>query len=168
MIHVCLVWPYVALYGLVWPYVALCGLMWPYVALCGLEWPYVALCGLKWPWRVSFGLVMFLISLLVDFVDFCDMFTTPSGSRKFCWFQLEVCIFHKDCINAQGRMQLLKLEPTPPLFSATFQSQTSECSPPIVKMPTLLMLFSYISIFLQKLPFCNVLSPTKTILCIRV
>ena len=30
--RVCLVWPYVALYGLMWPCMPLNGLVWPYVA----------------------------------------------------------------------------------------------------------------------------------------
>ena len=34
--RVCLVWSYVAFYGLMWPYVALSCMVWPYVALYGL------------------------------------------------------------------------------------------------------------------------------------
>ena len=36
LIHVCLVWPYAASYGLLWPFMALSGIVWPYIASYGL------------------------------------------------------------------------------------------------------------------------------------
>ena len=64
LIRVCLVWPYVASYGLIWHCMALCGLIWSFCF--SLPWPCVspsnlalpkALCDLVWSCTAFYGLI---------------------------------------------------------------------------------------------------------------
>ena len=76
--RVCLVWPYVALYGLICPCMALYGLVCPCVALCGLECPCMSmydiirlsmtLCDLVWSCMALYSLFMVSYGILWSFM----------------------------------------------------------------------------------------------------
>ena len=71
--HVCLVWPYVTLYGLLWPRMvlmllftamAMFGLIRISMDLCVLVWTCMALFGLVWHFMVFYGRISSFLAVI--------------------------------------------------------------------------------------------------------
>ena len=77
---VCLVWPYVALYGLMWHLMVLT-LLFTAMTMCGLIWISMALCVLVLTCMALFGVIWPLLALKVHFIVFYAEYRLLSRSQ---------------------------------------------------------------------------------------